>query len=35
MVNGSVEKRRIFESLIVSFNQDPGIVQRFVARSLR
>lgn len=26
MVNGSVEKRRIFESLIVSFNQDPGIV---------
>ncbi len=27
MVNGSVEKRRIFESLIVSFNQDPGIVR--------
>lgn len=26
MVNGSVDKRRIFESLIVSFNQDPGIV---------
>ncbi|MBO0586975.1 mechanosensitive ion channel domain-containing protein [Sporosarcina sp. E16_8] len=27
MVNGSVEKRRIYESLIVSFNQDPGIVR--------
>lgn len=27
MVNGSVEKRRIFESLIVSFNQDPGVVR--------
>jgi moderate conductance mechanosensitive channel len=27
MVNGSVEKRRIFESFIVSFIQDPGIVR--------
>ena len=27
MVNGSVEKRRIFESIIVSFNQNPGIVR--------
>jgi small-conductance mechanosensitive channel len=30
MVNGSVEKRRIFESLIVSFNQDPGIVRELL-----
>lgn len=27
MVNGSVEKRRIFESIIVSFNQNPGVVR--------
>ncbi|NEU31786.1 mechanosensitive ion channel family protein [bacterium LRH843] len=27
MVNGSVEKRRIFESVIVSFNQNPGPVK--------
>ena len=27
MVNGSVEKRRIFESIIVSFNQNPGSVR--------
>jgi moderate conductance mechanosensitive channel len=27
MVNGSVEKRRIFESIIVSFNQDPSVVK--------
>ncbi|MBS4179408.1 mechanosensitive ion channel family protein [Lederbergia citrea] len=30
IVNGSVEKRRIFESIIVSFNQNPGIVKNLL-----
>lgn len=30
MVNGSVEKRRIFESVVVSFHQDPSVVKRLL-----
>ncbi|MCG7334538.1 mechanosensitive ion channel family protein [Sporosarcina sp. ACRSM] len=30
MVNGSVEKRRIFESVVVSFHQDPSIVKQLL-----
>lgn len=30
MVNGSVEKRRIFESVIVSFHQDPSVVKKLL-----
>ena len=29
-VNGSVEKRRVFESIIVSFKQNPGDVKRLL-----
>ena len=30
MVNGSVEERRIFESIIISFDQNPGAIIRLL-----